>query len=106
MTLSRKRIDINYQTMKLSRLKLHDVLHVIVDWTGLVIKTHKNLALRTTRNFVWPWEVSTNDRITIDKYNGIKRGWEASIYIFRTNLNTEQRTIHRMEGERWILQSC
>ena len=103
-TLSRKRIDLDsLPKIKLfERLKLHDVPHEIVDWTGLdLLKRIRTLALRTAQFHVAMAGERNDLKFTADKYNGDYNVWLKNrlLYMFQNRLNTVENNLHKLDGE-------
>ncbi|KQC34269.1 trehalose synthase [Nonlabens sp. YIK11] len=103
-TLSRKRIDIkSLPDVKLfTRLKLQEVPHEIVDWTGLdLLKRIRTLALRTAQFHVAMGGERNDLKFTADKYNGDYNVWLKNrlLYMFQNRLNTVENNLHKLSGE-------
>jgi maltose alpha-D-glucosyltransferase/alpha-amylase len=103
-TLSRKRIDINsLPDVKLfERLKIKEVPHEIVDWTGLeLLKRIRTLALRTAQFHVAIGGERNDLKFTADKYNGDYNVWLKNrlLYMFQNRLNTVENNLHKLGGE-------
>lgn len=103
-TLSRKRVNIKtLPDVKLfSRLKLKNVPHEIVDWTGLeLLKRIRTLALRTAQFHVAMGAERNDLKFTPDKYNGDYNVWLKNrlLYMFQNRLNTVENNLHKLKGE-------
>lgn len=103
-TLSQKRVNIKtLPDVKLfSRLKLKNVPHEIVDWTGLeLLKRIRTLALRTAQFHVAMGAERNDLKFTPDKYNGDYNVWLKNrlLYMFQNRLNTVENNLHKLKGE-------
>ncbi|AZQ43742.1 maltokinase N-terminal cap-like domain-containing protein [Nonlabens ponticola] len=103
-TLSRKHIDPNTlpEVQLFSRLKLREVPHEIVDWTGLdLLKRIRTLALRTAQFHVAIGAERNDLKFTADKYNGDYNVWLKNrlLYMFQNRLNTVENNLHKLKDE-------
>lgn len=104
VTLSRKRIDLNTlpDVALFKNLKLKEVPHEIVDWTGLdVLKRIRTLALRTAQFHVAIGKERNDLKFTATNYNGDYNVWLKNrlLYMFQNRLNTIENNIHKLKGE-------
>jgi maltose alpha-D-glucosyltransferase/alpha-amylase len=107
-TLSQKQIDIKSlpDVTLFKRLRLNEMPHEIIDWTGPeLLKKIRTLALRTAQFHVAIGAERNDLKFTADKYNGDYNVWLKNrlLYMFQNRLNTVENNLHKLKGESLVL---